>query len=142
MRLNYLIENKLNIPKDVIEKYMGGNCLLFAEALQKLLGNYASIYSVLVGFGGNDITVAHVVVEYKGYYWDIKGKRSEKELVDEMQEMGAPTVFLAPYNERHWEHWEESDDHSEGSSEERGRHFPEPVEETMKWANVIAQMAK
>ena len=143
MRLSHLHENKLNIPAKVMERYMEGNCLLFAEALSKILNS--PIYSVLVGFGGNDITVAHVVVEYRNKYWDISGGHSQSDLIATYEKQGAPTVFLEPYSASQWDEYEVDLDKNSKNDEEQGiipgKHYPEPPEETNKWANLIAQMA-
>lgn len=143
MRLSHLHENKLNIPAKVMERYMEGNCLLFAEALSKILNS--PIYSVLVGFGGNDITVAHVVVEYRNKYWDISGGHSQSDLIATYGDKGASTVFLEPYSASQWDKYEVDLDKNSKDDEKQGiipgKHYLEPPEETNKWANLIAQMA-
>jgi hypothetical protein len=149
----YLAETLEQIPDDIMERYLEGNCLTFAKALSEVLD--ASIYAVIAGTGGNDATCSHVVVEYDGKYWDISGGHSEQELIDKYEEnLGAAFVEVVPYDPSYWQHYdldkdgyydeyEEDEDVEENDPpEELGQHFPESKEETLKWANIIAKQAK
>jgi len=149
----YLAESTEEIPLEIEDRYLEGNCLTFAKALSELLNS--GIYAVLAGTGGRDITCAHVVVKYNDKYWDITGGHTEQELIDQYEEkLDAAYVDIAPYQSSQWQsydldkdgdydEYDEDEDVEEGDPpEEMGQHFPESKEETMRWASIIAKQAK
>jgi len=149
----YLAELTEEIPLEIEDRYLEGNCLTFANALSELLNS--GKYAVLAGTGGRDITCAHVVVKYNDKYWDITGGHTEQELIDQYEEkLDAAYVDIVPYQSSQWQsydldkdgdydEYDEDEDVEEGDSpEEMGQHFPESKEETMKWASIIAKQAK
>ena len=149
----YISEATEQIPSDIEERYLEGNCLTFAKALSELLD--FDIYAIVAGTGGGDITCCHVVVPYKGKYWDISGGHTEQELIDKYEEeLGAAYVDIVPYRPSLWQNYdldkdgdydedeEDYDVEEDDPPEEMGQHFPEPREETMKWASIIAKQAK
>ena len=92
-RLNRIIKRFWKKNKNDI-RYYNGFCAEFSTALKRFLGE-GQINMV----GG----IWHVVLKYDGYYWDVRGKHTAKELIQK-NPIGLSTKGIHPANAKEKAH--------------------------------------
>ena len=89
----YISEATEQIPSDIEERYLEGNCLTFAKALSELLD--FDIYAIVAGTGGGDITFPDRTVQQTAY---IPGSIEAYDLSSSIAITSTATTVLAPAN--------------------------------------------
>jgi transcriptional accessory protein Tex/SPT6 len=154
----FLKENTSEIPSEVYERYNKGNCLLFAETLKQLLGEDATIMSCIVSFDdGYKWSIAHVFVEYNGNYIDVSGIQTEEQLREKSidpEHYDSATFTIKAFHPSEWDEFRYDPEYPDQEEQETidlnkdgiddteqtsspGKMFPEPKEETLKWAKLV-----
>lgn len=80
-------------------KFLKGDCLIFAKALSSILQD-ATIVSLMVSHGGRP-SLAHILVDHNGTLYDASGPHTEDEVIDQYESMGAPFVFIEEFKDEH-----------------------------------------